>query len=242
MDLSIDDLKKWIMPLPSLKFQSEFLNKIKNRKNIVKNASQLIKELSNIEIPDAKGKKILKEFITNSLYGISSKCKQKGKYPVLRMNNLDALGNWNLDDLKYTDIELPPHRLLQKGDFIFNRTNSAELVGKSGVIDFDFSGTWASYLIRFKFNEHLNPYYLKYLFAQKKYRKYISSAAKQSGGQANISAKQFAEIEIDYHPIPIQNQIAEKLNTRFEQIAVLKQIIKTAQKSEKKLIESIFKY
>ncbi len=242
MDLAIDDLKKWIIPLPSLDFQRSFIYKIKNRENIVKNASQLIEGLSNIEILESKEKRILKEFITNSLYGISAKCKKKGKHPVLRMNNLDAFGNWNLDDLKYTDIKLPPHRLLQKGDFIFNRTNSAELVGKSGVIDFDFTGTWASYLIRFKFNEHLNPYYLKYLFAQKKYRACISSTAKQSGGQANISARQFAEIEIDYHPISIQNRITEKFNARFEQIAVLKQIIKTAQKSEKKLIESIFKY
>lgn len=241
MDLTVEDLKKWRIPLPSLEFQKTFIDKIEVQKKLIENASGLITGLSDIEIPESKGKRILKEFITESLYGISSKCEKTGKYPVLRMINLDTAGTWNLEDLKYTDTELPAHRFLQKGDFIFNRTNSVELVGKSGVIDFDFTGTWASYMIRFRFNEHLNPYYLKYLFAQKKYRNYISSIAKQSGGQANISAQQFGEIEIDYRSIEIQKKIAEKFRARFEQIKVLKEIIKSASNTKQEIIESIFK-
>lgn len=70
-------------------------------------------------------------------YGISEPASvQPIGTPVLRMGNLQD-GRISWEDLKY--IELPASEkekyLLQPGNIIFNRTNSAELVGKAAVFD-----------------------------------------------------------------------------------------------------------
>jgi type I restriction-modification system DNA methylase subunit/restriction endonuclease S subunit len=198
-------------PIPSPEVQKDIVDVVEKKKQIIQAANRIIDfwEPSIAESPD---KRTLKEFIVDSLYGISSPLKDQGKYPVLRMNNLDTHGNWYLDDLKYIDDDIKDARRLLVGDFIFNRTNSVELVGKSGVIDFEFPGTYAGYLIRLRFNEALSPYYLRYLFAQKKYRNYFSSIAKPAGGQANINAEELAQTLVDYYPIEVQNQIVKKLD------------------------------
>ena len=53
----------------------------------------------------------------------------------MRMGNITADGGLLLDDLKYlpNEHEAFPGLLLEPGDLLFNRTNSAELVGKTAV-------------------------------------------------------------------------------------------------------------
>ena len=73
---------------------------------------------------------------------------------MVRMNNLQADG-WDFSDIKYVPLGLAASRRyrLKRGDVLFNRTNSKELVGKCEV--FREPGVWvfASYLIRVRFNE-----------------------------------------------------------------------------------------
>ena len=216
-----DFLLKYQIPLPLLEVQREIVEKIGNQRKIIEGAIQILSAWRPYIEPSEK-KKQLGEFVIDSLYGISSPLSEEGKYPVLRMNNLDTLGNWYLDDLKYTDDKLSEARFLRQGDFLFNRTNSIALVGKSGVIDFDFKGTWAGYLIRLRFNENLNPVYLKYLFAQNRYRKNFSAIAKPAGGQANINVTQLLETKIDYYPIEIQKAVIENLERERTALAGIK--------------------
>ncbi|QRH07915.1 restriction endonuclease subunit S [Bacillus paranthracis] len=55
--------------------------------------------------------------------------------PVLRMNNIKN-GKVVLSNLKYLDKNSKdlPRLYLRYGDLLFNRTNSYELVGKTGVL------------------------------------------------------------------------------------------------------------
>ena len=85
---------------------------------------------------------------------------------------------------------------------------------KSSVIDFDFKGTYAGFLIRLRFNEQLNPFYIKWLFAQSRYRKYFSSVAKPAGGQANINVEELGNTIIDYYPIDEQKTIVSICNAQ----------------------------
>ena len=90
-------------------------------------------------------------FVPSAEYGISTSLGETG-YPVLRMNNL-LDGEAELTNLKFTDVPVPEHLWLRDGDVLFNRTNSWEHVGRTGIwrgqID---SATFASYLVR------LNPH------------------------------------------------------------------------------------
>ncbi len=78
-------------------------------------------------------------------YGSSIKSSEnKTGIPIVRMGNIQD-GELSFDKLKYLEIsdEAIADLLLKPGDILFNRTNSAELVGKSAV----FKG-WSSITIR----------------------------------------------------------------------------------------------
>jgi len=67
------------------------------------------------------------------------------------MNNFFE-GEADISDLKYTDQTVPEKLLLCDGDVLFNRTNSWEHVGRTGIWRCQIeNATFASYLVR------LNP-------------------------------------------------------------------------------------
>ena len=161
-------------------------------------ATAAVAENWEARIPATEDGREIGEFVSESLYGIADKLADTGLYPVLRMNNLDERGFWHLDDLKFIDHEPSEERRLRHGDFIFNRTNSIDLVGKAAVVDFDFSGTWAGYLVRLRFNSELNPLYLRDVLSTRRFRRILSAAAKPAGGQANLNVEEFSKISIPY--------------------------------------------
>jgi len=92
----------------------------------------------------------LGEISENVEYGTSQKAEMSNDHiPVLRMNNI-VDGKVDFSKLKYVEktIDDLPKLFLKKGDLLFNRTNSYELVGKAGVYKGeDNEMTFASYLI-----------------------------------------------------------------------------------------------
>jgi len=107
------------------------------------------------ESPEAKkwSKQSLRAICdSDGQYGTSEKADTTDiGIPVLRMGNIFE-GGLLWDDLKF--IQLPESEIqkyqLKKGDILFNRTNSAELVGKTAVFDGVRNAIFASYLIRFR--------------------------------------------------------------------------------------------
>ena len=90
-------------------------------------------------------------FVPSAEYGISTSLGESG-YPVLRMNNL-LDGEADLSDVKLTNAPVPENLWLRDGDVLFNRTNSWEHVGRTGIWRGQIeSATFASYLVR------LNPH------------------------------------------------------------------------------------
>jgi len=239
MNFKFEYLEDWEIPLPTIDEQFAIVNQIEKQKAIIK-GTEIIEKNFEFEIPESQDKRTLYTFIKDSLYGLSITLQSEGKYPVLRMSNLDTIGRWHLDDLKYTDKELSKERLLEYGDFIFNRTNSVDLVGKSSVIDFDFNGSWAGYLIRLKFKEGLNPFYLKYLFATKRYRDYFKRTCKPAGGQANINVDELGAVSIDYYEPSIQQQIVTELDSQMQILEGLREMKTEAQKRINQILADIW--
>lgn len=90
-------------------------------------------------------------FLAATEYGISSSLSDSGRLPVLRMNNF-AEGEAVVDDLRFAVEDVPERLFLRHGDVLFNRTNSYEHVGRTGIWRGQLPhATFASYLIR------LNP-------------------------------------------------------------------------------------
>jgi type I restriction enzyme S subunit len=147
------------------------------------------------------------EVISRMEYGTSEKCDFGfDGVPVLRMGNVD-FGSLTFAKLKYAPKEsMPP--ILQVGDLVFNRTNSAELVGKCAVYKGDISPcSLASYLIRVRFDD-TSPDFAALWINSAFGRKWIAANKSQQVGQANLSGGTLRSM---YIPIPPPAEAAEIL-------------------------------
>ncbi len=220
MNFKFEHLEDWEIPL--MERQEELVIELE-RLNAFADATSAVAENWEPHIPTTDDSREIGEFVTESLYGIADKLSDSGLYPVLRMNNLDERGFWHLDDLKSIDQEPSEERRLLRGDFIFNRTNSVDLVGKAAVVDFEFSGTWAGYLVRLRFNSELNSHYLRDVLSTRRFRRILSAAAKPAGGQANLNVEEFSKISIPYFSPDRQ---AEVVATNEKQRSAIQELVK----------------
>ncbi len=163
------------------------------------------------------------KFIKFLQYGISEKANTESKGTVVvRMNNIQD-GKLDISNIKHFDFDssnlTKSATILQKGDLLFNRTNSKELVGKTAIFDLEGEFTFASYLIRIRFTENINPKYMNYLFNSKIGRLQIDMTSRQILGQANINSQELKEFIFPIPELEIQNEIVwilDEFNTRKE--------------------------
>ncbi|WP_327350181.1 restriction endonuclease subunit S [Streptomyces sp. NBC_01321] len=160
------------------------------------------------ELPSGWRWRTLGSLCVDIQYGTSAKTapKENGDdVPVIRMGNIQG-GRLDLRDLKYLpaehfDIE---KTLLRDGDLLFNRTNSAELVGKSAVYNEKMgAAVYASYLIRCRFAEGVEPDWVNAVVNSNLGRRYVASVVTQQVGQANVNSAKMALMPI---PVPPQSE------------------------------------
>ncbi len=154
-----------------------------------------------------------------SLFGLSVKAslEQKGgMIPVLRMSNVQK-GEIDYGELKYLPYECavtdkePDKWLLRKGDFLITRTNgSKDLVGKAAVFESDDTYTYASYLIRYRFDTDIVlPDYVNIIFMTPLVREQIAVMRRQGGGQYNLNSDEINSIQIPVPDIPAQRKVIQ---------------------------------
>ncbi|WP_085875497.1 restriction endonuclease subunit S [Peptoniphilus vaginalis] len=171
---------------------------------------------NSFKYPEYKINDLKKE----SLFGLSVKAsldKKKGMIPVLRISNV-VKGEIDFSELKYlpadcaTNTKEPNKWILRKGDFLITRTNgSKDLVGKSAIFNSDETYTYASYLIRYRFDTNLVlPEFVNILFMTPLVREQIAVMRRQGGGQYNLNSDEIGAIRIPIPSIPIQEQIIKK--------------------------------
>lgn len=188
---------------------------VKISHSIDKMQGKLEKVYKSFKYPSYEISQLQKE----SLFGLSSKAsltQKDGMIPMLRMPNI-VNGEIDCSQLKYlpkssaTTANEPNKWLLKKGDFLINRTNSKELVGKSAIFNLDGDYTYASYLIRYRFDTSLVlPEYVNILFMLPLVRKQIDAVSRQTAGQCNINSDEIGAIRIPVPSIPIQQEIIKK--------------------------------
>ncbi|MCX6304158.1 MAG: restriction endonuclease subunit S [Bacteroidetes bacterium] len=150
-------------------------------------------------------------------YGTSSKSKEKGKIPVLRMGNIQNR-RFVWDSLVYTDDEAEINKyLLKNNDVLFNRTNSPELVGKSAIYKGEMPSIFAGYLIRLHRKENLiDADYLNYYLSSDKAINFGKTVVISSVNQANINGT-----KLKTYPIPIPPLLEQQsFVTRLDNLAI----------------------
>lgn len=153
----------------------------------------------------------VRDLVDTANYGSSEKASEtEGEFPMLRMGNITYSGAIDFSGLKYVDLSKKdqPKYLVEKGDSLFNRTNSKELVGKTAVYDRDDVAAIAGYLIRVRMNEKGNSYYVSGYLNSTHGKSTLQNMCKSIVGMANINAQEMQNIQILLPPIEIQNKYA----------------------------------
>ena len=182
------------------------------------------------------------DIVTDVRYGTSKPAVDGGKYPYLRMNNLTYDGHLDLSDIKYIDI--PDNEIekciVRKGDILFNRTNSIELVGKTCVFDLDDEMVIAGYIIRVRLNEKLLPIVLSSYMNSGVLKEQLRCMAKGAVNQANINAQELQGIKIYLPPMALQNQFAAFVEQIDKSKFELKQSLEKLETLKKSLMQQYF--
>lgn len=184
-----------------------------------------------------------KEIILGYQYGLSEKAEKENiGIPMLRMNNIFN-SELELNNLKYIkkDSSLKKY-ILNKGDLLFNRTNSKELVGKTAIFDSNDEFTFASYLIRVVIDPNLaNNNFINSLFNSTILQIQKDMVSRQITGQANINAQEMKEFLFPLPPLQKQKKISEHISSMKMKIKKLNSLsVENKQEAIKEFEEEIF--
>ncbi len=217
-------LKKMNMPLVSLKEQNNIVDKLSKVELLldkyngeIKLLDELIKarfvEMFGDPIENQKDWEVVKirDIVTDVRYGTSKPAVEGGRYPYLRMNNLTVDGGLDLSDLKYIDI--PDNEIekcvVRKGDILFNRTNSIDLIGKTAVFNLLDDMVIAGYIIRIRLNNQILPDVFSQYMNLEAMKKVLRGMAKGAVNQANINAQELQSIKVYIPNMELQKQYVE---------------------------------
>ncbi|WP_083521938.1 restriction endonuclease subunit S [Desulfovibrio fairfieldensis] len=214
--------------LSIMEFKSVSLNELTSKSLISSN----FQETRIGKIPSGWKVLCLGEVLSECQYGLSIPLHDRGQYPILRMMNYEC-GRITASDLKYVDLNETTflEYKVYKDDILFNRTNSADLVGKVGIFKLDGDYVFASYLVRLKANTNIIlPEYLNYYLNSSTGQRRILAYATPGVSQTNVSASNLKKVLVPVPPLMEQAQILERLLKIEKEVALVGDHLNRAKK------------
>lgn len=258
------------IPLPPIKEQQRIVNRIESLFAKLDRAKELIENTlaqfeqnkmailhkaftgeltvkwrkeNNIDLSSWQ-EKTIDELCTSLKYGTSKKSKLEGSVVVLRMGNLQN-GEIDWSNLMYTDDKEDIEKyLLKKGDVLFNRTNSPELVGKTSIYRGEYPAIYAGYLIKLDYGKDIIGEYLNYMMNSTKAKHYCYTVKTDGVSQSNINAKKIGAFEIPVPTIEEQQEIVnilDKLLAKYNKIKNLEQQLEKIELLKKAILAKAFR-
>lgn len=255
--LSIKDISNIEIPLPNIKIQKKIAGVLDKAQELIDKRKEQIEKIDEFlqsvfldlfgdPVKNSKRWKTgkIRDIVSEVNYGTSKKADERvGKYPILRMNNITYKGHWDFSNLKYIDLnddELPKY-LVYKGDLLFNRTNSKELVGKTAVYRNDRPMVYAGYLIRVRTNEKANTEYISAYLNSIHGKLVLKNMCKNIVGMSNINAQEMQNINILNPPIELQNKFAEIVEKTEAQKELMQKSLKEMENNFQSIMQKAFR-
>jgi type I restriction enzyme, S subunit len=193
-------------------------------------------------IPDGWTLYSFGDIVVKSQYGLSIPSTLDGEYYIFKMNNFKD-GKMNprkVDKVNLSDADLEKFTL-KHGDILINRTNSIDLVGKTGVFDLEGVFTFASYLVRFEVNRTIaNPFFVNFFFNWSESQQRLKEIATLGVSQANINPTALQKyFKILLPPLLEQCRIAEVLGFWDESIDLLERLIGRVRSRKQGLMQQL---
>jgi len=174
--------------------------------------------------------------------GFASGKRDENGVVQIRMNNVSTNGKLLFNSyLKVPAPESLDQWLLRNGDFLFNNTNSYDLVGKSTVFDdAPFPCTFSNHFTRIRFKkEVVLPKLILYHFVVLWGKGYFKSVAIRHVGQSAVHTDYLLKLQLPLPPLPEQKKIAEILSTVDEAIEKVDEAIEKTQRLKKGLMQEL---
>ena len=186
--------------------------------------SAFTRSLFDSDLPEDWRLVAVGEALRGTQYGLSEPGDSTGNTPIVGMRDLNngsvnLIGLATVDDggADWTGMQL------RRGDILLNRTNSADLVGKAGIVREDSEAVFASYIVRLDVDrEKAEPEYVNYWLNTAIAQTALKRLSTRGVSQANINPTEFRKhCPLPLPPLPEQRKIAEVLRTWDEAIEKL---------------------
>lgn len=183
--------------------------------------SAFTRSLFDSELPEDWRLVPVGDALLGTQYGLSEPGDSTGNTPIVGMRDLNngsvnLIGLATVDDggADWTGMQL------RRGDILLNRTNSADLVGKTGIVKENSEAVFASYLVRLDVDrEKADPEYVNYWLNTAIAQTALKRLSTRGVSQANINPTEFRKhCPLPLPPLPEQRKIAEILRTWDEAI------------------------
>lgn len=221
------DMRNFLIAIPSIKEQHKIASILSKVHGLIENTDQIIEQTKTLkkgflqrlltrgighskfkkttvgEIPDMWEIVKMKDLIDSYKNGIYKKSSYYGHGVLnIRMFNIQngKVDTKNTPLLEVTKDELADYGL-KHGDILLNRVNSADLVGKSGILERDIGpAVFDSMIIRIRVLKDLCiPEFLNYFLNTNAYFKQIEGVIKHAIGQSSLNQEDLNQLIIFLH-------------------------------------------
>jgi len=221
-------LLEFRLPVPSIQEQQGILDVIHRAQSVVDARREQLSELGTLikarfvemfgdaEINPLKWEKIrvgdIIECIEAGWSGNGKQRKHKpGEIAVLKVSAVTK-GYFIPEECKVLDDQdnIKKYVYPHKGDLLFSRANTREMVGATAIITEDYPELLLpDKLWRIRFASDANVVYMKFVLSSKSIREQFSAASTgTSGSMFNVSMSKFEAITIPLPPLMLQNHFA----------------------------------
>ncbi|OCL83556.1 restriction endonuclease subunit S [Arcobacter porcinus] len=252
-------IKELSIPLPSLEEQKRIVAKLDilfakidkaidlHQKNIDEADIFMASVLNDVfgELEEKYNKEKFDEIKTSNVIGLVRSVKEQSpslQYQYVKMNNITNNNRFTFDNIinvDATDEEVRKFNL-EKGDFLFNTRNSAELVGKSCIFDYDMKNIlYNNNIMRVRFRDDISSYFVSYQFGCNYLKEQLENIKSATTNVAAIYYKTLKEIDVVIPPLQIQQKVVSYLDEISNKMEKIKNLQKEKMQSLKALKASI---
>lgn len=254
--IKLENLTSLKIPCFSMEKQKKIVTILDKVNALIEFQKKRLEELDNLvqsvfyemfgdPVENEKGwkKGYIKDTVASINYGTSAPASIKGEYKYIRMNNITYSGYMDFKDLKYIDLasKIVEKYLVKKGDLLFNRTNSKELVGKTAIYSLAEPMVIAGYIIRVRVNELYDSRYIWGYLNCTHGKAYLRNLCRNIVGMANINAKEFQSIPLLLPPLSLQTRFAAIVEKIEQQKALVKKALQESEDLFQRLMQDLFR-
>lgn len=163
--------------------------------------------------------------ITGFAAGGDNQSEEADGLPHLRPTNITPSGEITLNNTKYVpSLAVGVNDSVNKGEVLFNNTNSSLWVGKSSVFDLEAQAACSNHITRLRLiDPDASPLFLAAFLNALRSIGYFSALATNFNNQAGINSDALGALRIPVPPPQIQVAIASVVETRRSEAQKLRQ-------------------